>query len=117
MTQDELLMTLLQRLDEPLARYSELDKYYADEQPLSFLSPDSRKALGDRLDRVSINIPRLLVDSVAERLRVTGFAGADVWADWLHNDLDQLSGILHRETLVLGSGVRSYGRIAMAAPR
>lgn len=98
------LTQLLQRLDEPAARFHRLDQYYAGEQPLTYLAPDARKALGDRLTAVSVNIPRLLVESVGERLRVTGFSGVDVWPEWLANDLDQCSHILHREVLTLGCG-------------
>jgi hypothetical protein len=47
-TQDELLLTLLQRLDEPAARYAELDRYYTGTQPLAFLSPEAKIALGNR---------------------------------------------------------------------
>lgn len=100
---NELLGTLLQRLDEPSGRYSRLNAYYDGSQPLSYLSPEARKALGDRLQRVSVNVPRLLVDAIAERLRLTGFDGADVWPMWLSNDLDQQSGIVHREALTLGA--------------
>ncbi|WP_338856628.1 phage portal protein [Gordonia hongkongensis] len=99
----DLLTTLLQKIDEPAARYAELDRYYAGLQPLAFLSPESRKALGDRFGRLATNVPRLAVTSLAERLRVTGFTGADVWTDWLRNDLDQESGIAHREALLLGA--------------
>ncbi len=35
MTDNPLLTNLLQRLDEPAARYHELDLYYRGEQPLS----------------------------------------------------------------------------------
>lgn len=97
------LTKMFQALDERANRYSQLDKYFAGEQPLSYLSPDARKALGDRLQRVTVNIPRLLVESVAERLRVTGFGGVDVWGEWLASDLDQTSHTLHREALTLGS--------------
>lgn len=50
------------------------------------------------------NIPRLAVTALAERLRVTGFTGdaVDLWPDWIGNDLDQLSGVAHREALLLG---------------
>ncbi|WP_078111757.1 phage portal protein [Gordonia sp. IITR100] len=99
----DLLTTLLQKIDEPAARYADLDRYYAGLQPLAFLSPESRKALGDRFGRLATNVPRLAVTSLAERLRVTGFTGADVWTDWLRNDLDQESGIAHREALLLGA--------------
>ena len=99
----DLLATLLQRIDEPAAKYADLDRYYAGRQPLAYLSPESRRALGDRFGRLATNLPRLAVTSLAERLRVTGFTGADVWPDWLRNDLDQDSGIAHREALLLGA--------------
>lgn len=100
---DDLLTTLLQKIDEPAARYADLDRYYTGTQQLAYLSPESRRALGDRFGRLATNLPRLAVTSLAERLRVTGFVGADVWPDWLRNDLDQDSGIAHREALLLGS--------------
>jgi hypothetical protein len=99
----DLRTKLFQRLDEPAARYAELDRYYTGTQPLAFLSPEAKTALGSRFGRVASNIPRLAVTALAERLRVTGFTGGeDVWADWLANDLDQTSGIAHREALLLG---------------
>ena len=100
---NRLHLKLLQRIDEPQGRYAMLDRYYRGEQPLAFLAPEARKALGDRFGRIASNIPRLAVTSVAERLRVTGFAGVDVWGEWLRNDLDQRAPITHREALLLGS--------------
>lgn len=99
----DLLTTLAQRLDESTARYTELDLYYSGRQPLSFLAPEAREALGSRFGRMASNIPRLAVTALAERLRVTGFTGADVWGDWIANDLDQTSGVAHREALALGT--------------
>jgi len=102
-----LLDTLLQRLDEPTFRHNENDRYYGGTQPLTYLSPEAKLALGSRLGRMASNIPRLAVTSLAERLRVTGFTGAaggaDLWADWIRSDLDQQSGVAHREALTLGS--------------
>ncbi|WP_204808838.1 phage portal protein [Mycobacterium riyadhense] len=94
----------MQRLDEPAARYNELGLYYRGEQPLAFLSPEAKLALGQRFGRMASNIPRLAVTALAERLRITGFTGdaADIWPDWIRNDLDQLSGVAHREALLLG---------------
>ncbi|MGC4960079.1 phage portal protein [Gordonia sp. DT101] len=100
---DALHTTLLQRIDEPAGRYADLDRYYRGEQPLSFLAPEARKALGDRFGRIASNLCRLSVTSIAERLRVTGFTGAEVWADWIRNDLDQLAPVAHRDSLLLGS--------------
>lgn len=103
-TPHPLLTSLMQRLDEPVARYTELDLYYRGEQPLAFLSPEAKVALGQRFGRMASNIPRLAVTALAERLRITGFTGdaADIWPDWIRNDLDQTSGVAHREALLLG---------------
>lgn len=100
--QSELLLKLLQKLDEPLARYSLCDSYYNGTQPLAFLSPESKTALGDRFGRMASNLPRLAVTALAERLRITGFSDEKLWADWLRNDMDQMSGVAHREALLLG---------------
>lgn len=98
-----LLQDLLQRLDEPTHRYSELDRYYTGKQPLAFLSPEAKLALGNRFGVMASNIPRLAVTALAERLRITGISGdSRVYADWLRCDMDQLSGVAHREALLLG---------------
>ncbi|MEN3221289.1 phage portal protein [Mycolicibacterium porcinum] len=98
-----LLGDLLQRLNEPLARYADLDRYYEGRQPLSYLSPEAKTALGNRFGIMASNIPRLAVTALAERLRITGFSGdPGLWADWLANDLDQQAGVAHREALLLG---------------
>lgn len=103
-----VLNTLLQKLDAPSTRFAELDRYYAGEQALAFLAPDAAKALGNRMSKISVNIPRLSVTSLAERLRVLGFTrdgkpDLNLWTDWISNDLDQLSVIAHREALTLGA--------------
>lgn len=92
---------LLQAIDEQATGYALLDKYYRGQQPLAFLAPEASKALGSRYSRMSSNICKLAVNSLAERLRVTGFTGADLWADWQRCDLDQLAPIAHREALAL----------------
>jgi hypothetical protein len=101
---DDLLIDLLQTLDAPQARFAELERYYSGTQSLAFLSPESRLALGNRLDRIATNLPRLAVASLAERLRVNGFTGdPGIWQLFLKSDLDQLSGVAHREALLLGA--------------
>ncbi|XTP33439.1 phage portal protein [Mycobacterium sp. TJFP1] len=103
MTQKDLLLQLLQRLNEPAGRYADLDRYYTGNQPLAFLSPEAKVALGNRFGVMASNIPRLAVTALAERLRITGFSGdAGLWADWVRCDMDQLSGVAHREALLLG---------------
>lgn len=103
MNQDELVLYLLQRLEEPAARYAELDRYYSGTQPLAFLSPEAKTALGNRFGVMASNIPRLAVTALAERLRITGFIGdPELWNDWIRCDMDQLAGVAHRESLLLG---------------
>lgn len=101
MNQD-LFIQLLQTLDSPQWRYKQLESYYTGTQPLSYINPEDRAAMGDRLARMVANIPRLAVTSLAERLRITGFAGADVWSDWLRLDLDMLSSAAMRDALLFG---------------
>lgn len=99
----ELLTGLLQRLNEPLARYAELDRYYTGRQPLAYLAPEAKTALGNRFGLMASNIPRLAVTALAERLRITGFTGdAGMWTEWVRCDMDQLAGVAHREALLLG---------------
>lgn len=110
---NDTLTKLIARLDEHEARATLLDRYYAGEQPLSFLSPEAKTALGDRLTTMSSNVCRVAVTALAERLRVTGFtrggtSDAALWSAWIRNDLDQLAPVAHREALIHG---RSYAMV------
>ena len=96
------LTQILQKIDEKAATYSALTAYYEGRQPLTFLAPEARLALNNRLTSVSVNIPKLLVDTIGERLRITGISRPDVWADWTANGLDTMHRIAHREALLLG---------------
>lgn len=101
-TAEDYLLKLLHKLDEPLARYSTIDLYYSGNQPLAFLSPESRIALGNRFGRMASNIPRLAVTALTERLQLTGFSDPALWPEWLRNDMDLLSNVAHREALLFG---------------
>ncbi|MDF3283367.1 phage portal protein [Gordonia sp. N1V] len=95
-------------LDVRAARLHMLAQYYAGEQPLAFLSPDAKKAIGQRFDRIACNLPRLAVSAIAERLRITGFTDASgardaaLWEAWVRSDLDQTAPAGHREALAIG---------------
>lgn len=79
-----------------------LDLYYEGKQPLSFLSPEAKLALGSRFGRMASNIPRLSVTALTERLQITGFSDQALWIEWLRNDMDLLSNVAHREALLFG---------------
>lgn len=107
MLKSEIAQRLARKLDEAEPALTRLDRYLSGEQPLSFLAPEAKAALGDRLAVMSTNIPRLAVTSLAERLRVTAFdvdgsPGRDLWAAWIRADLDQTAPLVHREALGLG---------------
>ena len=97
-----MLDKLLTILEEGVVRRSTLQTYYDGTQPLAFLAPEAKEAIGNRFARVATNIPRLAVSALSERLRVTGFDGVDVWPDWLRNDMDQLAPAARREALPFG---------------
>lgn len=118
----ELLRTLAQKLDERTADLTELRNYYEGRQPLTFLSPEAKAALGSRFGRMASNLPRLAVTSLAERLRITGFQrngrpDDQLWSDWIRNDLDQTSGVAHREALALRSSYVIVWADAAGAPK
>lgn len=103
--QDKTLTKALQALDNDSAKRATRQRYLDGTQPLAFIAPEARKALGERFTRMTVDVPNLAVQAITERLRVTGFAGAQadlVWADWKRLDLDQLAPIAHREALALG---------------
>ena len=88
---------------------SELDAYYHGAQPLSYLAPEVASAVSGRLRSMVINIPRLVVDSIEDRLDVEGFrlsgagdADAEMWRIWQANDLDEWSQQAHLEALIYG---------------
>lgn len=103
MTSD-LLVEALQALDAPQARYAELDRYARGEQSLAFISPEARKALGNRMTRLVSNIPALQINSIVERLRVTGFSDPRAWELFTGNDLDQLAAQTMADALKFSAG-------------
>ncbi|ORA17365.1 phage portal protein [Mycobacterium arosiense] len=97
-----LLIEMQQRLMAGLHRRSENRAYWAGRQPLAYLAPEARAALGNRLGVLSVNFARVAITALTERLRLNGFDGAPVWDDLLALDYDQFADTLHREALLQG---------------
>lgn len=115
------LEALSRRLDETEAPLRDLDAYYRGEQPLSFLSPEAKEALGNRLRVLNVNYPRLVVDSLAERLRVIGFRSDgkpldEVWAAWEDAGFEDGHQVAHVEALTLGRSFVTVWADASGAP-
>jgi hypothetical protein len=106
------LHRLLTRISGQSAELQRLDRYYTGSQPLSFLSPEVARQVNGRLRSLVVNWPRLVVNSLEERLDVDGFrlaqdqpADDELWRIWQANDLDEASQMVHVDALVHG---RSY---------
>ena len=108
----ELAALMGRRLDGAQGYLSRYDSYYLGTQPGSFMSPESQEAMAGRCAQMSVNLIRLAVLSLAERLRLTGFAidGAndpdpDVMASWRRCGMDIGSDTAMVDALIAG---RSY---------
>ncbi|MGK4583474.1 phage portal protein [Kitasatospora sp. HPMI-4] len=107
-TPEEWLGYLARAHEAEIPGLRELNRYYDGEQPLKYLHPALLEELGDQLQQVVINWPRLAVDSLEERLDVEGFrysrdedADADLWGIWQANGLDEASQQANLDALIM----------------
>jgi len=114
----EYVLRMAQDIDTKRGTELRCDAYYNGTQPLAFIDPQMRKQLGSRMLEVVVNWPRLVIDSLEERLDVVGFRLADdlptdenLWRIWQTNGLDEASQQAHIDALVFG---RSY--VMVGAP-
>lgn len=112
MDPEQWLKRLISEHDKTRGQLKLFNSYYEGTQPLSYMAPELLAELGDRLRQVVINWPRLIADSIEERLDLQGFrlagqssADEDLWRIWQDNDLDEWSQQAHIDALVMG---RSY---------
>jgi len=108
------------RLRERLIRLQpDLDKwsrYYEGRQPLTYMAPELIREMEGRIQPVVVNWPRLVVDSLEERLDVEGFrinqrVEDRLWDFWQANALDEASQQAHVDALAMK---RSY--VIVGAP-
>lgn len=107
MNVDALVKMLNDKLNETGPKLRVFDQYYAGEQPASFLAKEAREALQHTLARMSVNFPKLLVTSLAERLEVTGFRvdgepSSELWSSWRRNRLRDAASQAHVDALIYG---------------
>lgn len=101
----EQLIDLLLALDQVQHVYAWLVQHFEGVGPLAFVAPDEMEAVHPRLRGFNINLNRLVVTSISERLRVSGWGGADGAAAseiWQRCDLDLHSRSAFNEALLLG---------------
>ncbi|WP_333771014.1 phage portal protein [Streptomyces sp. IBSBF 2435] len=102
--------------DAELPQLQELNAYYEGEQPLKYLHPELEKELGEQMTQLIINWPRLVVDSVEERMDVEGFrhpeteeGDKELWRIWRANGLHVTSQQAHVDGLVMKRGFLALG--------
>lgn len=110
MSRIDLLGALVRTIDAQAAQMAEDEAYYDGRSPMAFLSPEARAALGTRLRSLASGYPRLVVDSLNERLNVVGFRDSEpgdpynarIWEAWTANDMENESVIATAEALTVG---------------
>lgn len=106
---DEEWATFLSRNhDAELPQLRSLNAYYEGEQPLAYMQPELLAEIGDQIQQVVINWPRLVVDAVEERLDVEGFRYPDadepsdeLWRVWQANKMGSKSQQAHVDALTM----------------
>ena len=105
------LAVLNDELDERMRDVRKLDNYYEGDHPVPDHVREIKLEAEYRvlLKQAVTNWPKLIVDSVEERLEVTGFrfgegyeTDGDVWDIWQRNGLDADSGLVHDAALING---------------
>lgn len=105
------LADLNRALDGQPAALDRLRSHWRGEAPAAFLSKKSRDSLDGRLGRLSINIPRLVVNSKVDRVTITGIVGpdgrpaADLTSAWKRAGMVTESELVHADYYLYG---RSY---------
>lgn len=105
-------VTRLSRLnDQERPQLERLGRHYDLRQDLSYMHPELWMEVSERIKPVLLAWPQLVVDSVEERLDVTGFRYTGdtknddrLWGWWQANNLDEGSEQLHLEALVRRRG-------------
>lgn len=100
---ESTIKQLIEKQTAAVPELDRLDRYWEGRQPAAFMSRKSLDALDGRLGRLSVNFPRLAVESLVERLTVTGFQGAEgVWGVWRRLGLEDVAAQVHADALVYG---------------
>lgn len=121
-----LTKLLAKQLGQDRDALSKLNAYYVGQHPLAFASKRFLEAFGGLFAAFSDNWCPLVVDSLRQRLHVTGFRFPSLpddqdpshgdklaWDLWQANNLDADSDVLHTDALIYG---RSYVVVGAGDP-
>lgn len=109
MTAQQDLRDDLERIETRSHALNTLRKHWNGEPDTAYMSKKSREAMDERLGRLSINFPRLLVTSYVDRMNLTGFrdaAGAadpQAWTRHRRAGLVARAELIHTDRLMYGA--------------
>ena len=108
MTEAQRLRDDLERIEQRTSDLSTLRDHWRGQPRTAYLSPKSREALEGRMDRLSINFPRLLVTSYVDRMNLTGYSvdgtpAPDAWSRHLAAGLGARAELVHTDRLMYGA--------------
>ena len=106
---EETVYDLSRLLDDATLPLRSHGLYYAGTQPLSYLAAGDAEALKGRLFRLPVNLTRLAVDVLADRIRIEGFntgrgtpKDLDLWRLWKRASMVEGSDQVTRAALIYG---------------
>lgn len=109
MTAQQDLRDDLERIEHRSHKLDNLRKHWRGEPDTAFMSKASREAMDGRLGRLSINFPRLLVNSYVDRMNLTGWTGEDgeadtgAWSRFRAAGMVARSELIHTDRLMYGA--------------
>lgn len=104
------MVELSRAIDERAGKYRRIAAAWNGNSPAAFMSKKSREALDDRLSRLGVNYPRLVVNSKVDRLSVSGFVSretgeidAEAWQLWQRAGMISRSEQIHTDYYLFGA--------------
>lgn len=101
-----------------------LMRYYEGDPPMPWVHSKARERYRDLIKQSRSNFPLLVVDSVGDRLKVEGFRLDEQVADnlvwdkiWQANAMDVFAPVVHRMSLITGTGYVSVWSDSDGQPR
>lgn len=87
----------------------ENERFYLGTQPLGFLDPEVERVTNGRVKPLNINFARLAIETLGQRIRVTGFRSStgqivdsQLLNLWQRNGMDEQSELAQRDCLIYG---------------
>ena len=108
MTEQQRLRDDLERIETRAHALRHYRDHWNGRPATAFMSPKSREALEGRMDRLSINFPRLLVCSYVDRMNLAGFSAdgepaPDAWSRPLAAGHGARAELIHTGRLMIGA--------------